>query len=284
MERTDNIGLYKWLTSDTKVMTINEIAANAEILDAEISARVKTADLPYTKNGNAAEFISSVYVPNDDNIFGYDSTGVARNIATIQDNDIVDFGNTVLPSMWLRAKDKVSVRAPLLTIATESNPDGTAITERDVYHVGNKAYNAMLACTTGTQTLTQNAVNKLTTLLDSTVSKFPATSVAAGGYTIPRTGIYSLEFVAKVTTALTAVNSYIRFGISRNRGGTVTDIDIRDVLASSSYGTPFIGGETMMLFSAGDIITLWVKPLNENVTIGAGSKFNVYYKGDNPSA
>jgi hypothetical protein len=284
MERTENIGLYKWLTSDTKVMTINETAANAEILDEEISARVKTVDLPYTKNGNAAEFISSVYVPNDDNIFGYDSTGVARNIATIQDNDIMDFGNTVLQYMWLRAKDKVSVRAPLITIATAVNPDGTAITERDVYHVGNFAYNAMLACTTGTQTLTQNAVNKLTTLLDSTVSKFPVNSVSNGGYTIPRTGIYSLEIVAKVTTALTAVNSNLQFGISRNRGGTVTDIDIRTVVYSNSYATPFAGTETSMIFSAGDIITAWVKPLNENVTIGAGSKFNINFKGDNPSA
>jgi hypothetical protein len=283
MQRTDNIGLYKWLTGDTKIMTINESAANAEILDEEISARVKTADLPYDKVGNAASFNSSVYLPNNDNLFGYDSTGSLRSIATVQDNDIMDFGNTSLIT-WIRGKDYVSLRTPKVEIVTQSNSDGTAaVPARELYHVGNSAHHAMLQCTTGTQTLTQNAVNLLTAL-NLAVSSFPSGALSANNYTIPRTGIYSLEFTAKVTTALTAVNSYLRFGVSRNRGGTVTDIDIKDILASSSYGTPFIGTETMMLFNAGDIITPWIKPLNENVTIGAGSKFNVNFRSDSPSA
>jgi hypothetical protein len=287
MARTENLGLYKWLTSDTKVTTINEIAANAEILDAEIKAlqdeRVKTADLPYTKVGNAASFISSIYVDNDNNYFAYDSAGVLRNLATIQQNDIMDYGTTALDHMWLRAKTKVSVRAPQLTIATELNPDGTAKTEREVYHVGNKANHAMLQCSSGTQTLTINVENKLT-LLNTVASSFPVGALSSNNYTIPRTGIYSLEFTAKVSTALTATNSYLRFGISRNRGGVTTDIDIKDVLGSSAYGTPFLGTETMLLLNKDDVITPWIKPLTENVTIGAGSKFNVYFKGDSPSA
>jgi hypothetical protein len=249
-----------------------------------VSHKVNNTDILYEKVGtDGIKFKSSLYLNNDDNIFGYDAEGNPHNLATVQQNNIVDFGNPDM-NIWIRAKDYYSIRAPRAEIVTQSNPDGTAaVSARELYHVGNMANHTILFASGGTQTLTRNAVN-LISILDNNVSTFPVGNVSGASYTIPRKGVYMFSITAKVTAPLTAENSYLRFGIRQKRAGVNTDIALQDVLASNSYATPFLGANFMYLFNKGDVITPWIKPLNEDITIGAGSMFNIYYLGDSPSS
>ncbi len=116
------------------------------------------------------------------------------------------------------------------------------------------------------------------------MSCFPSNSVNSGSYIVPRNGIYIVSITAKVTSPLTVANSSLRFGIAHNKAGTVTNRDFCDQMASNSYATPFVTVSFLYTFTKSDIVTPFVKPLNENITIGAGSKFYMYYLGDNPKA
>jgi hypothetical protein len=266
---------------------LKTIAGEITAQDLNDNFSALNSEKPYETVGiGGLKPLESLFLDNDNNLFGYDSQGNLRNIATIQQNDITDLGNPDLVT-WIRAKNYASVRAPKLEIVTQSNPDGTgSVPAREFLHQGNACHHAIFGTSgSGTQTLTQSQRNELS-ILGSVVSQYPSGSATSGtgAYVIPRNGVYMINIVAKISTAITQTNSYLRFGIKEVDGATsnVSYYDMEDKLASSSYGTPFIGCNFMYPLGVGDVITPFVNPLNENLTIGAGTKFNVYFMGDRP--
>ncbi|QZA69114.1 tail protein [Bacillus phage 010DV004] len=228
---------------------------------------------------NALATKGSLYVKNDDNLFGYLSDGNFTNLATVEQNNIAKLGDTYI-STWLVGKDYVSIKAPSVSVVEQVNSDGSNISPaRTMYHQGNFCNHAMFASTTGSLTLPVNVYTKLT-VMDSIVSSFPQGKATGVSYTVPRAGIYTFNVTIKVTTAVTAASGYIRFALNRDRGGTVTDIDLQDVQYSNAYGTPFLSANFIYKCEAGDILTPEVKPLTEDITIGAGTKCNMYFLGD----
>jgi hypothetical protein len=226
----------------------------------------------------------SVYLKNDQNLFGYLKDGItASNIATVEDNDIVRFGDEKTRA-WIMGKDYVSIRSPKLELVEQWNSSyvGTTPT-RTVYHSGNSTNHALFNVV-GTQTLTQNTVNKLS-IMNTIVSQFPSGNATSGtgAYKIPRSGVYVFQFTVRPTDITNSI-SLIRLGLSKLTGGSSTDITGLDIMATSSYSTGFYGGTFMYPFDKDDIVSPWINPLTENVTIQAGTKFNLYYLGDNPSS
>ncbi|MBX6361277.1 MAG: hypothetical protein IRZ03_14495 [Acidobacterium ailaaui] len=226
----------------------------------------------------------SLYIKNDKNLFGYNSDGSSSSIASIEQNDIIKFGD-FKNIAWIAAKDYVAIKAPAMSLTEQVDANGNNITPpRTIYHQGNFCNHAILYCTTGTQNLTKNSVN-LISILDTTISAFPSYNVTNNSYIIPRKGVYVINITAKITTTVTATSGLMRFGIRRNSGGTVTDIDINDQsYSSTAYGTPFLGTTFIYRFNQEDIVSPYLKPLNENITIGLGTKFNIYFLGDDPTA
>ncbi|MEK5521877.1 hypothetical protein B5V89_16505 [Heyndrickxia sporothermodurans] len=274
------LNLYLWEAKDEKLRTFQELNANVEKLE---EAMVTEQDLPYTKKGNAAAFLSSLYLGNDHNLFAYMSDGEYANLATMEQNDIAKLGDFNIPRLWIAARDYASFRTKKLEIVREWNEDGTAkVPARELYDVGNFCNHAIVQ-SNGTQTLTKGSKNKLS-ILGNIITAFPIGNFAANKYTIPRTGVYEINIIAKVTADLTVANSYLRFGFFKTTGGVETDIDMMDEALSSSYATPFVGVSFMYQFNKGDVVQPFINPLNENVTIGAGTKFNIFFKGDTPSS
>ncbi|AYJ75183.1 putative minor capsid protein 1 [Bacillus phage BSP36] len=232
---------------------------------------------------NALATKGSLYVKNDDNLFGYLSDGNFTNLATVEQNNIAKLGDTYV-STWLVGKDYVSIKAPSVSVVEQVNSDGSNISPaRTMYHQGNFCNHAMFASTTGSLTLPANVYTKLT-VMDSIVSSFPQGKAAGVSYTVPRAGIYTFNITIKVSAALTATSGYVRFALNMDRGGTVSDVDLQDVQYSNAYGTPFLSANFIYKCNAGDIITPEVKPLTEDVTIGAGTKCNIYFLGDSITA
>ena len=220
-----------------------------------------------------------LYIKNDDSLFGYMSDGSFSNLATIEQNDIAKLGDTYA-NTWLVGKEYVSIKSPTVSVVEQFNADGSNKSEaRTVYHQGNFCNHAMFSSTTGTLVLPVNVYTKLT-VMDSIISSFPQGKAAGVSYTIPREGVYTFNITIKVSTDLTSASGYVRFALNRDRGGTVSDIDLQDVQYSNSYGTPFLSANFIYKCDAGDILTPEVKPLTEDVTIGEGTKCNIYFLGD----
>ncbi|UOY86789.1 BppU family phage baseplate upper protein [Bacillus glycinifermentans] len=225
----------------------------------------------------------SLYLKNDYNFFGYLSNGDHSNLATMEQNDIAKFGDAKAVT-WLAGKDYVSVRSPKMYLVEKSDEGGNAVTPaRTVYHSGNLTNHAIFTAAE-TQALTKNTKNKLT-LLNNISSSFPAGSATAGtgAYKIPRSGAYFFQFTVR-PTALTNANSVIRLGISRVRNGTTTEMDMQDIVASNAFQTGFYTGTFIYQFNQDDEITPWINPLNEDITIQAGTRYNIYYLGDTPTS
>ncbi|PKR86099.1 hypothetical protein [Heyndrickxia camelliae] len=271
--------------------------SNAEIVDARggfplLRDRLTDSDGKIINLQNLTRFEAlgllslivkgSLYIKNDYNIFGYLSDGVTySNLATMEQNDIAKLGDDKART-WIMGKPYVRVMAPSFGLfeAWDSSYNPTTPL-RDIYHSGNLTNHALIH-QANNQVLTKLASNKMT--LGSPVTNFPSGSVTGGNtYTIPRKGIYLINMTIKVTTAVTLANGYVRFGISHDVGGTVTDRDFDDESYSNVYNLPFLSTTFMYNFNAGDKVTPFVKPLNEDITIGAGSKFYIYYLGDNPT-
>ncbi|AXH71141.1 hypothetical protein BSP38_099 [Bacillus phage BSP38] len=175
----------------------------------------------------------------------------------------------------IKGKTKVSVEAPVLQVSS-----------REAFHQGNFCNHAMFSSseTVTSATLVKDTYTDLTAVLDTVVSSFPAGKATGASYTIPREGVYSFNITLKVTTAVTAAAGYIRFGLKQSRGETVTDIDLQDVHYSNAFGTPFLSANFIYKCNVGDVITPEIKPLTEDVTIGAGTKCNIYFLGDSITA
>ena len=265
---TPKHGLYQWESSDEMQETIQKISDNAKKID-DLLRFVGLGE-------SAIIYDGSVYVKNDNNIFGYDNEGNKVNLATVQQNNLIMLGDWTGP-MWIAAKDYVTVKAPAMSLVEEINPNGTNITPaRTILHQGNSCFHALMQ-TDGstTQSISKNEWGTINILANS-LSQFPVNSVSDQTYTIPRNGLYSFVITAKISSALTVERSYLRFGIQRNG----SYVDLSDMLMSSSYGTPFISLNYMYEFNKGDKISPAIKPLNEDITIGAGSKFFIYFQGD----
>ncbi|MCQ6265603.1 hypothetical protein M1K46_07990 [Fictibacillus sp. WQ 8-8] len=241
-------------------------------------------DIPYTTVGNAMKLLDSVYLPNDANFFAYMSDGTYANLVTMEQNDIFKVGDYNIPKAWFIAEEYISFKVPKIEVVQELNADHTNKTpSREVYHQGNATHHCMLGTDgTDTQVATQNAVN-LMTILDNVFSVFPADNLTGINYTVPRAGVYNFDITAKIGAAVTK-DGYIRFGLRVNRGGTITDYDLKDrpYHINTVYGTPFIDAQFIYKLAKNDIVTPYVKPLTENITLGAGSKSNIYYLGDAP--
>lgn len=183
---------------------------------------------------------------------------------------VVDVGDATMDAV-INGKSKVSVSSPMLQVSS-----------REAFHQGNFCNHTILASSEAVTpvTLTKDAYTELTGVLDTVTSAFPAGSVSGATYTVPREGVYSFNITVKVTTAVTATAGYVRFGLKQQRGETTTDIDIQDTHYSNAFGTPFLSATFIYKCNAGDVITPEVKPLTEDITVGAGSKCNIYFLGD----
>lgn len=237
--------------------------------------------IPYEKVGNGGlKAKSSFYLNNDDNFFGQTSSGKTVNVATIQQNNILDIGNFDTDT-WVRGKDKVSIRAPKIDITPEMDANGVATGPgREILHTGITAYHAKLH-STGNQTLTEGTNNVLTITSDIQ-SCFPAGSVSGTKYTIPKAGMY-MFMVTLRPQAVTKQISMIQFGLEIRKGNDVSFSDLGSEIASSAYQTAFIGKTFMFQLSQGDVIAPFAKPLNEDLIIGAGTRFFCYYMGAMPT-
>lgn len=267
-EKTSKHGLYKWNPGDEMRETITKIAENAQKIDDLLRFVGLGTD--------AIVYDGSIYVKNDHNIFGYDNAGEKSNLATVQQNNIIQIGD-FKHVMWLAAKDYITVKAPAMSIVEEVTASGGNITPaRTVFHQGNSTYHALMHTSgSATKSIPKNTYGKIDIVVNP-ISAFPEGSVKNQAYTIPRPGIYTFVITAKISSALSVDRSYLRFGVERNG----SFIDLSDVLVSSAYGTPFISFNYMYQFDKGDTVAAAVKPLNEDLTIGAGSKFYIYFLGD----
>lgn len=232
---------------------------------------------------NALATKGSLYIKNDDNLFGYLSDGNFTNLATVEYNNIAKLGDTYI-NTWLVGKDYVSIKAPSVSLVEQVNYDGSNISPaRTMYHQGNFCNHAMFVSTTGSLTLPADVYTKLT-VMDCIVSSFPQGKAAGVSYTVPRAGIYTFNITIKVSAALKATSGYVRFALNIDSDGTVSDVNLQDVQYSNAYGTPFLSANFIYKCNARDIITPEVKPLTEDVTIGAGTKCNIYFLGDSITA
>jgi|GEM_PF-1977081 len=224
----------------------------------------------------------SLYLKNDNNLFGYSNNGNPINLATIQQNDIMKYGDFAADIMWLVAKEYFSFRSKgnptYQQLDDAGNPVGPG---RTMYHQGNQAHHVILNTTSGTQTLTQNTRNYLT-VLNSVVSHFPTGNLSGIDYTIPRTGVYAFNFVIRPTAVANQI-SILRLGFTKDRIGTPSHTDALDIILSSVYGTGFYNGTFFYHLAQGEVITPFANPLNENLTLQAGTKLYIYFLGDRPT-
>lgn len=274
---TPKLNLYQFEVTDEMQQTLQEFSDNM--------AKIESF-LPYEKVGNAAKFLSSLYLLNDNNLFGYLKNGDFANLATMEQNDIAKYGDSVLPALWL-VSQAISFRsANGLKVVRQFAADGTATGPiRDIYDVENFSNQAVMQSSAGTLSAPKDSKTNFMGIL-STLTQFPAGSVTegtSGYYTIPRTGLYRCDISTKVTTALTLVDSWIRLGVKRDRGGVVTNSDINDERCGTSYATPFVTMSMALPFNAGDKVSPYITPLSEAVTIGSGSKFHIHFECDMPS-
>lgn len=129
----------------------------------------------------------------------------------------------------------------------------------------------------GTQALTKGTNTELTSL-SNVVSRFPSDIADGHQIKIPRSGFYMFALVIRAT-AVTSAQSVMRMSVNSGSGNVI----LGDFLISSAYETAFYSGSFMKDFKEGDIISPCLNPLNENITIQAGTRLTVFFLGDSPS-
>ena len=266
--------------TDTQEQTIQSLTTDLSGEKTKTDTFIQ--EIPYEKIGiGGVKAKASFYLDNDNNIFTYTSDGKRVNIATVQQNNILDIGNFDTDT-WIRGKEKVSIRAPKIDITPEMNPDGTASGPgREILHTGITAYHAKLH-SNGTQALTKGNNNTLT-ITNDLQSCFPTGSVSGSKYTIPKAGMYSFMITLR-PQAVTQQISMIQFGLEIRKGADVSYTDLGAEIASSAYQTAFICKTFMFQLSQGDVVAPFIKPFNEDMTIGAGTRFFCYYMGAMPTS
>jgi hypothetical protein len=252
------------------------LSAKAPILNPSF---LGTVTLP-TTNVN-----SSLYVANDDNLFGKTSTGGHINIGTVQQNDILQYGDINATIMWLLANNYISLRSPNSPSYQKIDGSGNTVgAGRTIFHQGNSCNHAVVF-STGTDYLTKNSYNTLFNLPTTTDinGQFPVNSFDAntGLYTIPRAGMYDFDISLKIDTA-PPKKGYVRFALYiLKQDGTSVTSDMEDQFYDpTAYGTPFISGQFMYRLSAGDKVAVKIKPLTDDLTVSNGTKLYLYGLGD----
>lgn len=231
---------------------------------------------------DALETKSSIYVPNDDNIFGRKVSGEHTNIASVQQNDIMQFGDLKTDVMWFMAKNYFSFRSTGNPTYQQLDANGNNVgSGRTIMHQGNSTFH-FIGFAVGSQVLTKSVYNDLR-IIANVNGVFPqgAYNTSLNEYTIPRAGAYMFQVSAKATSQLQGVGSNNAGSI---RVSLVVNGDRKDIDDMQYNGvpnkTPFLTTSFMYRLSAGDKVSIQLNPFNEDITIGAGSKFNIYNLGD----
>lgn len=102
------------------------------------------------------------------------------------------------------------------------------------------------------------------------VSEYPLGSSSNATFKVPVSGLYVVSVTAR-PTAVTQVNSNLRVGVNRN----ATSTDLFDILLSSSYGTGFYSGQSLVKLDKDTVVEFWFNALKENITLQAGSNINI---------
>lgn len=226
----------------------------------------------------------SLYIPNDANIFGYKADGTHLNIGTVQQNDIVQYGDPNVDNLWVESGGYLSIRSAYNPSYQKISSDnlGTPIESgRTLFHVGNMCNHALSSVSSGTQLMTQNTFNYIN--IADINGQFPIGNFNGTDYTIPRSGLYLFDFTVR-PSSLANQFSVCRIGHTIDRTGTPTNYNMKDILMSSAYGTGFYGNTYMKEFAAGDVISPFIYPLTEDIIIQAGTKVNIYFLGDKPTS
>ncbi|MDK2600677.1 hypothetical protein QO179_24595 [Bacillus stercoris] len=134
---------------------------------------------------------------------------------------------------------------------------------------------AALASATGTQVLTQNTNNTLS-ILDSVTSNLPANSVAtgSGAYTVPRKGLY-MCVITLAPLAITQANSVIQLGVKIAEGENVVENNTTQLVATSASPNGLFSSVFTIFLNENTVVTPFVNPLNEEITIQAGTKYTI---------
>lgn len=266
-EETEQFENLNPLTTDENVMSKKHMISIADLLRF----------VPVGKD--ALETLGSVYIPNDHNLFGKTPEGDYYNLITPQDNGILDIGDMKVPVMWLQTKGYHSLRAPLSPsyqkVDELGNPIGAG---RTIKHQENSSGH-LVVFSVGEHVLETGIYSELHTLTNVN-GQFPPDSYSNFYYKIPRAGIYHFNPIIKLLNAPQS-DGYLRFGIRFIRNGQTTVSDMDDVYYNpSGYGTPFISSSFQYRFSKDDLVQVVVRPLKEQLTIGAGTKLYMYQLGD----
>jgi hypothetical protein len=235
----------------------------------------------YEKIGDESlELLGSLYLKNDKNLFGRKSDGTHANLATMQDNNIAQYGDYAVPVMWFIAMDYFSFRSKGNPTYQQIDDNGNAIgSGRTILHQGN-ACNHAVVFSSGTQTLFKGVDNNIN-ILNNVNGVFPTGNFVNGVYTIPRAGMYFYDVAVKLGVTPPR-QGYIRFvaQITKPDGSVITS-NMEDVLYDpASYGTPFVSASFMYRHSNDDKVRILVHPLTDDVTIESGTKLYLYGLGD----
>lgn len=229
---------------------------------------------------DSLEAKGSIYLKNDNNLFGRKADGTFTNIGTVQQNDIVQYGDFDSDVMWMVTSKYHSFRAPSSPSYQQLDPvTGAAVgVGRTILHQGNSS-NHLVAFSVGDVTLHQNSNNTLTNLTNIN-GQFPPNSYTNLRYAIPRAGMYHFDITAKIKTQPPKAG-YIRVVLSIMRGGQEITSDMQDMYYDPvSYATPFLSESFLYRLSKDDLVQVQLKPLNETITLEEGTKLYIYGLGD----
>lgn len=234
----------------------------------------------FEKIGNAIKLLDSLYIGNDNNIFGYKADGSYSNLATMEQNDIAKYGDFDIPTVWLMAQNYISLRAQNTPSFQLQDADGKPVGPgRTFFHQGNNCYH-FIGFANSEQTLTKNVYQRAT-LFNSINGQFPPVSWGNNEYTIPRSGVYLFSPRIKITQPVTMDGVLrVRVSIVRASDGATDTSDMADIYYSTAYDTPFLTTNFQYRLSKDDRVSIELRPYNENLTIGTGSSLNIYGLGD----
>jgi hypothetical protein len=228
---------------------------------------------------NAIKTIDSLYVPNDANIFGYKNDGTYVNIGTVQDNNIVQYGDYNADIMWLEAFNYHSIRAQNSPSFQKIDANKLPIEAgRTIKHQGNSSYHLRVVGV-GEHILTKDSPTDLHTLTN-VLHVFPPTAYNNFAYIIPREGMYGFNLQLKIKN-IPLAKGVIRVSVSILSEGVSSIVEFADLAYDpATYGTPFLNTKFDWKFKKDDQVTVKVEALTENVTIGEGTRLQIYVLGD----
>lgn len=258
--------------ADTIVATLNGWLSNGQLTNIALSRWYPVGD-------NALRAQDSVYLNNDANLFGYDNAGGHTNIGTVQQNNLLQFGDMNAKTTWFVTDNYHSLRAPNSPSYQKVDSLGNAVgAGRTIKHQENSSYHLRVFAN-GDHALTKNIYTDLHTLTD-VQDIFPPASYNNFAYIIPREGMYHFNLQMKIKTAPLNKGA-IRVAISKLSAGVTTVTDMGDIFYDpAQYATPFLNMSFDWKFKKDDQVTIKVNPLTENLVIENGTRLQIYVLGD----